>query len=245
MQESVLKDAFETRREMARAPSRGSVVDALARFARDRGLPHVLLAAVRPGAREPEFTSTTLPLGAANALGADGVAFEAMLVAAVQAAGGLVTLSDRLSTLGMSSALMELASIGVADGLVLPLGDVGGLSWVLCCFATKRESLLHDHAGALIALVMLGECAARRVLLLQPDGTRPRGLGPDVPHRPTQRELACLSHSSRGMSSMDIAVELRLSEHTVNTHLRAAIEKLRAKSRVQAVADALRRGWID
>jgi DNA-binding CsgD family transcriptional regulator len=82
---------------------------------------------------------------------------------------------------------------------------------------------------------------ARRAVALAPDHGSDRSR---QPAKPSTRELECLSLSSAGKSSAEIAHLLELSEHTVNTHLRSAIDKLRAASRVQAVAEAMRRGWI-
>jgi len=54
------------------------------------------------------------------------------------------------------------------------------------------------------------------------------------------RELDCLGWSAAGKSSEEIAVILALSTHTVNEYLKAAMRKLNAVSRTQAVAIACR-----
>lgn len=58
------------------------------------------------------------------------------------------------------------------------------------------------------------------------------------------RELQCLHWSAEGKSSVEIARILVLSPHTVNTHLRSAMQKLNVTNRTHAVAEACRNGLI-
>jgi len=60
----------------------------------------------------------------------------------------------------------------------------------------------------------------------------------------TERETDCLSWTAEGKTSGEIAAILGLSEHTVNHYLNRAAKKLSTVNRTQAVAKALRRGWI-
>lgn len=55
----------------------------------------------------------------------------------------------------------------------------------------------------------------------------------------TWRERDCLARIARGASSKDIARQLDLSIHTVNEYIEAAMRKLEATSRSEAVAKAL------
>jgi DNA-binding NarL/FixJ family response regulator len=59
------------------------------------------------------------------------------------------------------------------------------------------------------------------------------------------REREVLHHLSHGLTGEEIAELLFLSPETVRTHVRNAMAKLRAKTRVHAVAAALRRGEIE
>jgi DNA-binding CsgD family transcriptional regulator len=61
----------------------------------------------------------------------------------------------------------------------------------------------------------------------------------------TPRERECLAWTSVGKTAWEIGGILGISEHTAVAHLNAAVRKLRAASRAQAVAEALRRGLID
>lgn len=58
------------------------------------------------------------------------------------------------------------------------------------------------------------------------------------------RELECLRWTAVGKTSSEIATILDLSEHTVNHYLIGATKKLEAVNRTQAVANAIRNGWI-
>lgn len=61
----------------------------------------------------------------------------------------------------------------------------------------------------------------------------------------TERERECLVWTSAGKTSVEIARILSLSEHTVNHYLNNAARKLDAVNRTQAVAFAIRQGFIN
>jgi len=67
-----------------------------------------------------------------------------------------------------------------------------------------------------------------------------RGSGPLSP-----REREVLSLLAEGRTSAEVSVTLGVSEETVQTHVRRAMSKLEARSRTQAVASAIRLGWLD
>jgi len=60
----------------------------------------------------------------------------------------------------------------------------------------------------------------------------------------TDRQLECLRWISLGKSSADIGVILRISGRTVDYHVNAICERLGVRTRMQAVAQAIRRGWL-
>jgi DNA-binding NarL/FixJ family response regulator len=71
---------------------------------------------------------------------------------------------------------------------------------------------------------------------------------PDVdsavqPLRP--REVEVLTALASGQNAVEIAHQMVISPHTVRSHLRSALTKLRARSRAEAIAIAVRRGLID
>ena len=59
-----------------------------------------------------------------------------------------------------------------------------------------------------------------------------------------ERELACLQMAGDGHISDEIAVKMGLSVHTVNAYLGAATVKLDSVNRIQAIAKAIRLGYI-
>lgn len=60
----------------------------------------------------------------------------------------------------------------------------------------------------------------------------------------TKRQLECLRWISQGKSSADIGVILRISGRTVDYHVTAICERLGVRTRMQAVAHAIRGGWL-
>lgn len=60
----------------------------------------------------------------------------------------------------------------------------------------------------------------------------------------TQRELDVLTKAAKGLSNKDIADELFLSVHTVESHLRGIFNKFGVGSRIEAVIQALKKGWL-
>jgi LuxR family quorum-sensing system transcriptional regulator CciR len=61
----------------------------------------------------------------------------------------------------------------------------------------------------------------------------------------SHREAECLAWVSRGKSSSDIGAILGLSPRTVDSYLEKACAKLRVRTRIEAVARAVRTGLID
>jgi DNA-binding CsgD family transcriptional regulator len=60
----------------------------------------------------------------------------------------------------------------------------------------------------------------------------------------SEREIACLQLAGDGRISEEIAVKLGLSVHTVNAYLGSATIKLNSVNRIQAIAKAIKLGYI-
>jgi DNA-binding CsgD family transcriptional regulator len=58
------------------------------------------------------------------------------------------------------------------------------------------------------------------------------------------REIACLQLAGDGLVSEEVADRLKLSVHTVNAYLASATVKLDSVNRIQAIAKAIRLGYI-
>lgn len=70
-----------------------------------------------------------------------------------------------------------------------------------------------------------------------------RATGP-APDAPEVRDLEVLELLADARSTADIARSLCMSEHTVRNRIRACMTKLGTHSRVETVAEAMRRGWV-
>jgi DNA-binding NarL/FixJ family response regulator len=87
--------------------------------------------------------------------------------------------------------------------------------------------------------------------VLSPDITRPilkavAGLSILPPqHNISTREIEVLNCLARGMTTIEIASELFISENTVKTHIRHILEKLESSNRAEAVSKAMQLGLID
>ncbi|MGI6206583.1 MAG: response regulator [Anaerolineae bacterium] len=60
----------------------------------------------------------------------------------------------------------------------------------------------------------------------------------------TEREMEVLRALSTGKSNKEIAADLAISTYTVQVHVRNILGKLGVSSRTEAVAFALRQGWL-
>lgn len=68
--------------------------------------------------------------------------------------------------------------------------------------------------------------------------------GRDAPPDLTAREREVLALVAARLSNKEIAEQLVLSEHTVKNHLKHILGKLHLRSRRQAVAYGITRGWV-
>jgi len=62
--------------------------------------------------------------------------------------------------------------------------------------------------------------------------------------RLTPREREVLELMAAGLDNRAIAAKLRIQYSTVRGHVRSVIEKVGARSRLEAVARAYRNGWV-
>jgi len=126
---------------------------------------------------------------------------------------------------------------GVLEGLLDTLG-------LLVAQARAYERALPpDNYPARAAVATLGELA-RQALNEARDlaGSLEPALA--VPHPFSPRELQVLSLAAEGLTNKEIAYRLGLSERTVQFHMNSIFNKTGTGSRTEAVALALRSGWI-
>ncbi len=66
----------------------------------------------------------------------------------------------------------------------------------------------------------------------------------DVILKPTKKELEIINNLSKGYSSKQIALELKISEYTIKTHRRNILKKYNLSSSSELVAFAIKNGWV-
>jgi DNA-binding NarL/FixJ family response regulator len=96
------------------------------------------------------------------------------------------------------------------------------------------EAVRAVHSGATVLQDELSHKLAMRA-------AHPESFGP----RLSERELSVLRLTARGMSSKEIAGNLRISQRTVEGHLNNIYSKLGVNSRTEAVVQAAARGLIN
>jgi LuxR family transcriptional regulator, quorum-sensing system regulator BjaR1 len=136
--------------------------------------------------------------------------------------------------------LEEARAFGLVEGFCVPLHHVGGGESGLS-FGGERLAPSDDERTALHLIGIYALSAAREIL-------RQAASANDDPHVAAQlsgREIECLRWSAAGKTAWEISVILSISSRTVEQYLNSAARKLNAVSRIQTVAEALRRGIID
>jgi DNA-binding NarL/FixJ family response regulator len=126
------------------------------------------------------------------------------------------------------------------DRFVFPMLDAGASGFLLkSTSAAELVRALHVvHAGGTILDPDIASKVVNRLRnkQLSSYGDRFEGL--------TQREVDVLQIAANGKSSKEIGQSLFISPHTVQAHMRNIYTKLEVGSRAEAVAYALRQGWI-
>ena len=111
------------------------------------------------------------------------------------------------------------------------------------CRAYQR-ALPTDNYAARAAIAALGELA-RQALIEANDLAE--SFSPTIPpggmFSPRQRQVLVLV--AEGLTNKEIAYRLGVSERTVQFHLNTIFNKCGANSRTEAVAMALRNGWLE
>ncbi|HVZ98771.1 MAG TPA: autoinducer binding domain-containing protein [Caulobacterales bacterium] len=139
----------------------------------------------------------------------------------------------------MSRAARDLfgecrSALRVQGGLAVPTYDAAGFAGAVGMFFAEPQD-----AERMRALKLIGHFAMERAKELH-------GLfahdGAPCPLTAQQREI--LAYSAQGKSDWDMGELTGLSHKTVNHHFERAKAKLGVRTRAQAVALAVRHGWI-
>jgi DNA-binding NarL/FixJ family response regulator len=106
-----------------------------------------------------------------------------------------------------------------------------------------ERALPPNNYPARAAVATLGELA-RQALTEACDLAAALEPPPPAAHPLSPRELQVLSLAAEGLTNKEIAYRLGISERTVQFHLNSVFNKTGASSRTEAVALALRQGWL-
>ena len=124
----------------------------------------------------------------------------------------------------------------IEGGLVIPTHDEEGCAGLLALYHEDRV-LTEDAQRALKLIAFVSIERAKELHLM----TEKMGI---VLCPLTQRQREILSYVAEGKSDWDIGIILSIASSTVNEHIEKAKETLGVKTRAQAVALAVKRGWI-
>lgn len=126
-------------------------------------------------------------------------------------------------------------SFGMSEGVYVSVQEPGGRRGAVGLSGDRPSPC----EGELAELSYVMNLIYERLSELE-KGSRPRKA-----QKLSQRESECLMWTASGKTSAEIAIILKLSEHTVNHYLTAACQKLGATNRAHAVYKAMRAGYLD
>jgi len=128
----------------------------------------------------------------------------------------------------------EAAEFKLKNGIVVPLLTLDGGVAAVSLGGERVE--IPPNAGGMLNLV--SSFAMARAIELRTVEAAQLEVGL------TPREVECLKWLADGKSEWEIGVILRISEHTADKHLSNARRKLKAVSGAQAIARAIRLGFL-
>jgi LuxR family quorum sensing-dependent transcriptional regulator len=141
-----------------------------------------------------------------------------------------------LQPIGIDQWALDLAlKYGMRDGFTCPIGG----RWVVGFWSRRELSKVLTRPLRIMIYAAASFAALRLEQVVAPDPTIFGTRGHLTP-----RELAVLRLASMGAAFREVAQALGLGEETVRSHMKKAQTKLGARSRTQAVAEALRQQLI-
>ena len=152
------------------------------------------------------------------------------------------------------ASLHEVAVLFLVEGSIELAGLVSGLQsrpWGVLMEDISAEEL-HAAVLALSEGLIVGTPALlgqemTRLFSIRQDLQRTSATGEadlEIVERLSERETQVLQLLARGLSNKQIAVGLKISEHTVKFHVSAIYQKLGAASRTEAVRLGVRQGLV-
>jgi LuxR family quorum sensing-dependent transcriptional regulator len=130
--------------------------------------------------------------------------------------------------------MQALQHYGLGEGMIVPVGRQ--THYPACVWLAGTSPELHDDAKRAIHLIAL--FAAARAYAFD-------SLAEESEQTVSPREREVLMWSARGKSAWEIGEILNISRRTVNAHVQAAMTKLGATNKTQAVVNAILRRIIE
>jgi two-component system, NarL family, response regulator YdfI len=157
----------------------------------------------------------------------------------------LVDSDSALPAVPSSAAIILLMEVGGAREISRLLK--AGVHAIL-----SRESDADDIVAAIYAAcrgqVLLSSEAAERLAAVFRDPEEDPEKDPEeesaVVEEMTPREIEILGLLAEGLANKEVAMRLRISEHTIKFHISSILEKMGAATRTEAVTLGIRRGLI-
>jgi LuxR family quorum sensing-dependent transcriptional regulator len=133
----------------------------------------------------------------------------------------------------------EARDFGLREGFCVPFHELdGGEAGV--SFGGTEVRLSEDARAGLHLVAIYAMSRARAIARRMQEDDAADGACAGL----TNREIECLKWAAAGKTAWETSMILSISARTVEHHLACAARKLKAVSRVQSVAEALRRGII-
>lgn len=138
-------------------------------------------------------------------------------------------------TPGQARLFNEAREAGLKQGITVPIHGPAGEVFVASVASSFGD--VEPRMAVTVVNLLVNQFHSAWMSLVVPGA-------PEAPVQLTLREQECLVWSARGKSSWDIGVILNISENTVNFHLKNALAKLGASTRIMAIVKAIRMGVI-
>lgn len=133
--------------------------------------------------------------------------------------------------------MAESADAGLVSGLLVPVDGISGYKGFISFAGSQREI----DPMAEMDLHLIGIYFHHRLRQLLP--SRPSTLKKAKALSPQEEQ--CLLWMSKGKSDWEIGEILSISERTARSHAQSIKRKVGARTRVQAVVDAIKGGMIE
>jgi len=138
---------------------------------------------------------------------------------------------------------MDWHDVAKAETSTVLDGLIDTLDLLVAQARAYERALPPDNYPARAAVATLGEMA-RQALAEARDARAALAPQPHTAPPLSPREAQALQLAAEGLTNKEIAYRLGISERTIQFHLNSIFNKLGVQSRTEAVAQALKKGWL-